>query len=1287
MDRSAIHDMTLKARELLIGETRDLLQGIYGLDSKGKFEDVKRLPAVQSMPEVRATRTRLEKFLNDEEQAGLKRPEAVDKLVKEAAFTHLNRLVAFKMMEARKLIRGTLDRYQESNAFKFYLAEHEDSLRLYEQGSLPQNEVGEGPRDQAYRHFLLWQCAQLSKEIKVLFDPENLASQLFPRPRALKSLVEMLNDPALADAWREEETVGWIYQYFNENEKKDVFDRLYKKKQKIRPEDIPAATQLFTPRWIVKFLVQNTLGRQWMQMHPDSRLAEKLDYLVPLAGEIPAEKMKPVREIEVLDPACGTMHFGLVAFDLLSEMYREELERAGSPGWPEKPSVASAEAIPAAIIANNIFGIDIDLRAVQLSALALYLKAKSLNPKAQITDSHLACAELQLPDDSRLEAFLKSSKFTLPVYERVIRRLWSTMRGGSGIGAGSLLPLESAIAAEVELERRSHLTSLQRFEDLADAPQDVALTNAWGPEFWDVLGDQIVMAFNSFADSQAASGGDESYFVGEASKGMRLLDIMRRKYDCVFTNPPYMTRRNMNPELADFTEANYPDSKGDLYSAFIRRCADLIQESGRLGMIAQQSFMFISSYEKMRESILKEQAIETMAHTGPHAFEEIGGEKVNTTLFILRSEPDVVRRAAAQGTYFRLVKELDSEAKILSFEQTLARLRAGEEVPSVFHYHQVDFDTIPGIPWVYWITPELRRLFVELPCLKEVAEPRVGIQTSDNFRFLRFWWELGIEHIGFDCKSQDECISRQEKWYPLMKGGSFKKWYGNQEYCINYWKNGYELKAWADPLYNNSGWSRIIKSPEFYFRSGLTYTAVSSKGFAVRQMSDGFCFDHTGNGIFQDDRRILNSLLGILNSSFAENILKLLNSTIYFTTNDLERLPYPGTINPKLIELVQKAIHISKTLSSDDETTFDFIAPPWSYSLDDTLTETFLRDDALKDVEKAIDEEVYRLYAISDEDRKAIESELAEHVAEGEESKDAEKPDYIDDDELASRWISYAVGIVMGRFQPDISAALGKGRFSSQVAAQLRSMTDGDGVATLDEGHQDDLALKVWNALEIALGESGASEVVSTSLGDGNPESLLRRYLERDFWKRHLQQYRKRPVYWLLQSSAKSFSVYIFHERATRDTLPLILGTRYVTGKINQLKNRMDEVRADMNSAEGRARKLLEKDLEDLETKLLDLEAFEAAIRRVLEQKDERGETVGWAPEIDDGVILNLAPLRELMSSWKEPEKFWQELEEGKYDWSYTAMRYWPDRVLEKCKKNKSYAIAHDRLDVYEGGQ
>ena len=568
---------------------------------------------------------------------------------------------------------------------------------------------------------------------------------------------------------------------------------------------------------------------------------------------------------------------------------------------------------------------------------------------------------------------------------------------------------------------------------------------------------------------------------------------------------------------------------------------------------------------------------------------------------------------------------------------------------------------------------------MELPKLGEIAPPKHGMSTGDNSRFLRFWWEAGASKVGFGCKNREEAQARGIKWIPYMKGGGF----GDGmiiRIILNFKRNGEELLASRD---DGTAPGHRHDNPNFYFLQWGDVLFITSARFSAQAFTWGLHFRCQGSSLFPEN---VSLVLAVLNSSFAAYALKLINPTVNFQVGDLARLPIPTESSKQLENLVDRAISLAMKESAEDETTFDFIAPPRTASLGDTLAEILLQEDAQKKVERDINEEVYRLYGISDEDRRAIESELAEPVAEGEEAEEVE-PDHIDDEELASRWISYAVGIVMGRFQPGVVGSLGQGRFPAKTAERLCALTDSDGVATLDEGHQDDLALKVWNALEIALDESGAAEVVSTVLGEGNPESLLRRYLERDFWKRHLQQYRKRPVYWLLQSPAKSFSVYVFHERATSDTLPLILGTRYVTGKINQLKNCADEVRTEMKTAEGKARKMLEKDLEDLDTKLLDLEAFEAAIRRVLEWKDDRGETVGWAPEIDDGVILNLAPLRELMPSWKEPEKYWQELDEGKYDWSYTAMRYWPERVLKKCKTNKSYAIAHDRLEVYEGGQ
>jgi hypothetical protein len=656
--RRLIHDLALEARERLTREARELLEGTYGLYPDGWMDPPEKLPQVQTDPETAATYRHLAQFLDDEERAGLPRAEAVDKLVKEVAFTHLNRLVAFKMMEARKLIRGTVDRGVESNAFKFYLAdpEHAGDYALYQAGDV----------ETAYRHFLLWQSVQIAAEVRLLFDPETLPSRLFPRPPALHGLLAQLNRPDLADAWQADETIGWLYQFFNEREKADVFERLYKQKQKIRRQDIPAATQLFTPHWIVRFLVQNTLGWLWVQMHPDTRLIDTnlLDYLVPLEGEVPPEPLRPVGEITLLDPACGTMHFGLVAFDLFAAMYQEEMDRAGEPGWPETPSVSDAAEIPAAIIQHNLFGIDIDLRAVQLSALALYLKAKALNPKAHIANSNLACADVRPLNGARLGTFLREARFTRPVYERLIRALWERLKDADQLG--SLLRLEQEIG-DLIAQERARVARTPLFAGLPGEFEHEAAEE----EFWGIISAQIVQGLDEFTRQQARAGADMTFFAGEAVKGLRLVDLMLRRYNVVVTNPPYSGKRNLGEALADHLDSDYPDAKGDLYTAFIHRCAEFADTGGRVGMITQQSFMFLSSYEKLRTHLRGRFAIETMAHTGPRAFAEIGGEKVNTAVFCLHAEPDTLARENSVGTYFRLVNAPEGDGKRQAFEQTL----------------------------------------------------------------------------------------------------------------------------------------------------------------------------------------------------------------------------------------------------------------------------------------------------------------------------------------------------------------------------------------------------------------------------------------------------------------------------------------------------------------------------------------------------------------------------------------------------------------------------------------
>ena len=654
--RGRLHDLTLRARQLLTGETRDLLEGIYGLHQDGSLEELATLPAIQCLEEARETRIHLEQLLTDEQGAGLKIAEAVEKLVRETAFTWLNRFAALKMLEARGLVRQSLLRGSDSNGFKRWLTTsgNEAKLRRYEAGSLPLDDLGEGPRDTAYRRYLLHLCTDMAAQIRILFDPDTVPSRLCPRPRALADLLALLNHPDLVAVWGEDETIGWIYQSFNAEELERAFREARLSGKKFEAADIPAVTQLFTPRWVVRFLVENTLGRLWLQMHPDSHLAEQLEYLVPVE-DVPWKPLRQVREITLLDPACGTMHFGLVAFDLLTEMYREELEHAGTSGWPHEPSVSDVSEIPAAILEHNLFGIDIDLRAVQLSALTLYLKAKSLNPHALIRQSNLACANVHLLDGPHLASFLGTMQFSRAEYEQILKPLWDRLHDTEQLG--SLLRLEQDMAARIEAARK-RIPGQARLP-LPGTPSLFEEDHS-EEEYRQHLTRRILQAFEDFARQQARQGLDETYFVGEATKSLRLLDVLLRRYDVVVTNPPYMSLRKMNEQLKKLVGQAYPAGKGDLYAAFIQRCLELATPQGRVGMLTMHSFMFISSYESLRAEAMKIAEVEVLAHFGPALFAVGNPGTLQTAAYVLRREPDASRRANSTSTYFRLVREPDA---------------------------------------------------------------------------------------------------------------------------------------------------------------------------------------------------------------------------------------------------------------------------------------------------------------------------------------------------------------------------------------------------------------------------------------------------------------------------------------------------------------------------------------------------------------------------------------------------------------------------------------------------
>jgi len=742
--------------------------------------------------------------------------------------------------------------------------------------------------------------------------------------------------------------------------------------------------------------------------------------------------------------------------------------------------------------------------------------------------------------------------------------------------------------------------------------------------------------------------------------------LVQRRYDVVTTNPPYVSARKMNERLAELLEDEYPDGKSDVYAAFIQRCSELLNTQGLLGMLTMHSFMFINTYEKLREILRNEMAIETMAHFGGGLFAVGNPGTLQTVAFVLRHEEDDGKRENSVGTYFRLVHERDADSKREAFESALKAIQAGRPHLEVFFYKQQDYDAIPGKPWVYWLPEKLRNLFKQFSKLGEIAEPKQGLATADNNRFLRMWWEVGLANIGLGMKDRNEAKNSGLKWFPYMKGGTPFRWYGNQEYTVNWHNDGAELYANV-PI-------SVIRNPDYYFRRGVTWNLISSKGFTARLSPGGFIFDVAGMTCFSTED-LLELILALLNSRVAEFILSALNPTINYQVGDIERLPVPAERNEKIAELVNRCIELKKKDSRESEITYDFVHPL------EKLEEREARSKELAELESRIDDEISRLYGLSQEDLEFINGELSNENRVGdnngddnESSSDTEESrveaQALDQTQWAMKWISYAAGIVMGRFEIGKPDGLGRGNFTPETLSALRPLISSDGILVNDPHQRLDLAERCQKALEIMLGEKETGELIKKALGQGEPLELLRAWFDRfsggrkdSFWKFHFQLYKKRPIYWPLQSPKQLFTVWVFQEKFTRDTLFQVRNNivqpklRMVERAINDLRQRVEYDRA--------ARKEVDR-LRELSD---DLTEFSKLLRTIAEK--------GYISHKDDGVLINAAPLYQLLPSWPETKKAWERLERGEYDWAQQAMEYWPDRVREKCVRNRSLAIAH----------
>jgi type I restriction-modification system DNA methylase subunit len=1156
--------------------------GIYPDKESIPLEKLKHLDAQR-----RVIRRDLDAAISKERKAGLSHSDAITHYVKEVSFTYLNRLAALRTLEVRKIIPEVLVKKREFGAKSYG---HRNWVEVL-------GELCAGEPDEGLSSFLSAIFDEISEEIKILFDTTNEYSLLFPSHVALSQVIQFLVDGIEEEVWKEDEIIGWIYQYFIEKEKDDIFEKLFKEKKKIAGKDIAVVTQLFTPKWIVEWIVDNSLGVLWQEMKAGKR------------------SKKLVSEIRLLDPACGSGHFMLTAFDYFKRMYEEE-------------GVIPSQEIPLAILKNNLFGIDIDLRAIQLSALSLYVKVKTIDKNLSVRDINLVCADAILLNGEKRKELLRKA-YQNKALREVIDNIWSCLQNIHEYG--SLLRVEKEIHSIIELKTTS-------------IPQSQRVLVGWDSLETDILKLLREIAKESLVTDDVAG----KMFASEAEKGLHLLDYFMQQYDVVVTNPPYMGNRGMNDALKTFLATFYPDSNLDLYSAFIERCLDFATQGGLVGMVTQQTFMFISSYANLRKLILRQCKIRSLIHIGTHAFEEIKGEKVSNSMFIFEKTAFSEASNENIGLFVRVVKDKNKEKSM--FEA----MKAGE-VNKVFYVNQAEFQNIQGYPFIYWMPVSLRRAFATEPPLEKFADIKTGMNTGDNERFVRFWWEVG---------------SSVKKWVPYVKGAGFSSYFADIPNVLDW--NEDEIRKVPGSAIRNKG---------YYFEEGLTFTLVSTGGFSCRYLPSCCIFDMGSPGIFPTKISMFY-LLGLLNSRVCRFLLKALNPTINVQVGDICRIPIKQpksneascieTYAKECVEIVRKKVNSSE-LSKEYKGPFA-IGSANELSIADTYRlraeNQELLEVLLDNYKRIIDREVSALYALSRADEELITQELGEspiqfpvlsahasllHIFPKELIRNVilSGQDAISEQELIRKVRNLYLNERLSITQ--ISQKLGVHSYSvylAKLALKTNRQTDlqefcdeilsyfmasifgrfelpgiskdSNGIAPRDPLFADDILLGLRHCFEIVFGEKHAfakEKEIEEILG-----KKIEDWLVTEFYEGHYRKYRKRPIIWHLKSEKGFFHCFIYYHKLTTQTLHTIIGV-YLPKKLDYIHERLRKVSEELTNAQRNFDKQNERNLRTLmatiQEELEDIEQFDRDLKQIIES--------GYKPDFDLGVYANLKPLEKLL--------------------------------------------------------
>ena len=1188
MNKNAIQKFAIWARNELIAQVSQRAYQ-YGIDESG-FGDA-------SADTLNGRLLTAEEKSQRQELIGRIKEKGYKQVMEEVAYTWFNRFIALRFMEVNNYLPSHIRVFSDaSGAFKPEILN--DVLHLDLPG-LDSGKVAEyiesNDTEALYRYLLLTQCNALNSALPVMFERMGGYTEMLLPNNILRQdsvLGHMVSDIPEEDWQDAVQIIGWLYQYYNTELKDDTFAQL-KKNVKITKERIPAATQLFTPDWIVRYMVENSLGRLWLEGHPNAELHDGWKYYLDEAEQEPEveaqlaklrEEYKTIKpeEIKVIDPCMGSGHILVYAFDVLMQIYT-------SAGWNQREAVQS-------ILKNNLYGLDIDDRAAQLAYFAVMMKARQY-------DRRLLTRGIQ-PNIYSIRESNSIQAMTIEYFHKNDPKLKAD--------------IESIVTEMRDAKEYGSILSI--------TPVDFARLYA---RFAEIDNDINVM---------------QKPTLDELLPLVKCAELLAQKYDVVVTNPPYAAVSGLADDMSKFIKANYPDSKADLFAVFIERCGEMLVQDGYQAMITQHAWMFLSSFEKLRTKLLAVDIV-NMAHLGARAFEEIGGEVVQTTAFVIRKS----HIADYKGEYCRLIEPTTQQGKEDMF-------LAGE---NRYAADQSNFSKIPGAPVAYWVSESILTAYEQGNLIGDSADVKIGMGTGKNEIFVRGWWEVFYTKIDFSLKTINDLAESKGRYFPYNKGGEFRLWFGNLQEVL--WFDA-EGRRYMDTMSGH----RENGARNFYCKEGLTWSFISSSKFGIRYLPAGCFFDVAGSTLFS---RVDNAYtLGFLASCVCFDILGILNPTLNYQAGNIKSLPLLIDREVEVDEYVYQNIQVSKDDWDSFETSWDFKEHPiirWSRCLGDATSigatiqyyygrrmpvscplelcyrlwkgECNKRFEELKSNEEKLNRIFIDIYGLQDEltpdvaDKDVTVHRVFDSKDDVPESMKGSSYVRTMRDEIVSL-ISYAVGCMFGRYSLDVDGlAYAGGEWDASKYKTI--IPDSDNIIPIcdDEYFDDDITGLFVEFVRKVYGEDTLEEnlkfVADALGGKGTPREVIRSYFLNDFYADHLKTYQKRPIYWLFDSGKKNgFKALCYMHRYQRDLLAR-LRTDYVHEQQERYRTQLAQIGDAIDHASASERVKLTKQQKKFQEQAAELQKYEEKVHHLADRNIKI--------DLDDGVKQNYELFADVLAKIK----------------------------------------------------